>query len=433
MKKELISIIIPAYNEENNIGKVLSKLLKLKHKYHFEIIVVDDGSSDNTAKVSKENGAVKVVRYKKNRGKGGAFIEGIKHAHGKYIIQIDADDQFQVADIPKFIDKLRNGYDVVCGTRFNKGKVEKGSVSSLNLFGNWLMSKTTIFFSDIPITDIMAGFKGFTKEALKKLDLSTNHFGYEAEVVVKAGKLNLRVTEVPIIYKKRMHGASSVHALKDGFRVITTIAKMYFSFPGQTLGQGVVGRKLVRFLNFLVIFIILPFFVLINTSWVEEFLVWYIASFTIYVSASFYTRSRIAAYVASSFFALHLVPQNQTLFVGGLLLPQHLINQTNVSLSTTLLFVGIASLIYLLHRKDEPAVSFMLLMALFLALGNLLTGNVIFAILSVSLGLGGITSNILLQITSFKNNKAPLFSFQRLMPFLALCTVVAFLYLIKFL
>lgn len=306
-KNLLTSIIIPGYNEEKNIASVIKDVAKLKKKYPIEIIVVDDGSKDKTAAVAKKAGADNVITYKKNKGKGGAFRVGIDQAKGKYIVQIDADHQFQPNEIPLFIEALKEGYDIVCGTRFNQGMIEKGSVSKLNLFGNWLMSFVTTFFSGIKVTDIMAGFKGFTKEAAKKLDLITPHFGYEAEIIVKAGKLNFKVKETPITYTKRAFGASSVHAIKDGIRVSYTIMKMYLTFPGPPPGQGIVGQRLLKILIPLWIILILPLFsyltnktYLINTP----FEVQYIVSLLLFFTIKQFSGSRLAALVGSAFFAL---------------------------------------------------------------------------------------------------------------------------------
>jgi glycosyltransferase involved in cell wall biosynthesis len=184
----------------------------------------------------------------KNQGKGAAFRKGIDSAKGKYIIQIDADLQFQPEEIPHFIDKLQT-YDIVVGSRFNQGSIEKGSVSLVNLFGNWLMSATTTVFSGIRVTDIMAGFKGFRANIAKKLNLSTSHFGYEAEIIVKAGKYDYSVFELPITYKKRTIGSSSVNPIQDGLKVSSTVIRLYFQIPGQSLGYGKFGNTIKNILG----------------------------------------------------------------------------------------------------------------------------------------------------------------------------------------
>jgi glycosyltransferase involved in cell wall biosynthesis len=303
----LTSIIIPGYNEERNIASVIKDVKKLKSKFNLEIIVVDDGSKDKTAQVAKKAGADRVISYKKNKGKGGAFRVGIDAAKGDYIVQIDADHQFQPNEIPLFIKALTEGFDVVCGTRFDKGKVETGSVSQLNMFGNWLMSTVTAFFSGIRVTDIMAGFKGFTRDAAKQLNLVTQHFGYEAEVVVKACKLNLKVKEVPITYTKRTFGSSSVHAIKDGIRVSYTIAKMYLTFPGPPPGHGIVGKRFLTLLIPIWLIGVLPYLSFLTNKTFQvntSFEIQYITAILLFFTTKQFTGSRFAALIASAFFAL---------------------------------------------------------------------------------------------------------------------------------
>jgi glycosyltransferase involved in cell wall biosynthesis len=223
MTTEKISIIIPAYNEERNITSVIQSVQGLEG-YEAEIIVVDDGSQDRTAEVAKEAGVI-VISYQPNQGKGAAFRKGIAAITSEYVIQIDADHQFQPSDIPKLIKALKDGADIVLGSRFKGGEIERGSVTRVNRFGNWLMSFATSLASGIKVYDIMAGFKGFKAEALKALNLQTNHFGYEAEIVVRAGKLGFKVAEVPITYKHRSDGRSNVKTIKDGTRVLLTILR----------------------------------------------------------------------------------------------------------------------------------------------------------------------------------------------------------------
>lgn len=226
MKAENISIIIPAYNEARNIASVIRGVQALE-EYGVEIIVVDDGSQDRTAEVAKEAGAI-VISYQPNQGKGAAFRRGIAAVTSEYVVQIDADHQFQPADIPKLIEALKAGADIVLGSRFKGGEIEAGSVSRVNRFGNWLMSLATSLASGTRVYDIMAGFKGFKSEALKALNLQTNHFGYEAEIVVKASKLGFKIAEVPITYKHRYDGISNVKTIKDGTRVLLTILRTKF-------------------------------------------------------------------------------------------------------------------------------------------------------------------------------------------------------------
>lgn len=467
------SIIIPGYNEEKNITSVIKDVIKLKKKFRLEIIVVDDGSKDKTAQVAKKAGADRVISYKKNKGKGGAFRVGIDAAKGDYIVQIDADHQFQPNEIPLFIKALDEGNDVVCGTRFDKGKVERGSVSRVNLFGNWLMSTVTAFFSGIRVTDIMAGFKGFTKDAAKKIDLQTAHFGYEAEVVVKACKLHLKVKEVPITYTKRAFGSSSVHAIKDGIRVSYTIAKMYLTFPGPPPGHGVVGKRILQMLIPIWLIIILPYLSFLTNKTFQvntNFELQYIISLLLFFTTKQFTGSRFASLIASAFFALSpftnlRFPLFGYTFINTLILWFGITGITTIFLQEKrkeffkkALFPGIFFNVCLFLIQDQTWIT-MQWISLNLALfGGLLTwyfwnnetkfaksillssilivfGIAVKSILLNTIGtallVGTITASLFLESISFKKITSPLFSLSRIFRFVLLAALLIIIFSLK--
>lgn len=226
--KKTVSIILTSYNEEKNIGRTIKDCQKLKD-FPIEIIVVDAASKDKTVEIAMRMKVDRILRFPFKRGKGADFWAGGLVAKGNYIIQIDTDHQFQPYEIPLFIEALDKGADVVIGTRFGGGKIEKGSVSFRNFFGNWVMSLATSIASGRRITDVMAGFKGFKKNAFLALDLKERHFEYEAETVVKAIKMGMNLVQIPITYTKRRGGTSGIRALRDGINVCKAIIKVYFS------------------------------------------------------------------------------------------------------------------------------------------------------------------------------------------------------------
>lgn len=228
-KKELVSIILTSYNEEKNIGRTIKDCQSLQKFFPIEIVVVDAASKDKTIAIAKRMKVDRILRFPFKRGKGADFWAGGLIAKGDYIIQIDTDHQFQPFEIPLFIKELNEGADVVIGTRFDGGKIEKGSVTFRNLFGNWIMSAATSIACGRKITDVMAGFKGFKKDAFLALDLRERHFEYEAETVTKACRMGMKLIQIPITYTKRRGGASGIRALHDGFNVLKTILKVYFS------------------------------------------------------------------------------------------------------------------------------------------------------------------------------------------------------------
>lgn len=224
--RRLVSIILTSYNEEKNIGRTINDCKKLKALFPIEIIIVDAASQDRTVETAKKLRVDRILRFPFKRGKGADFWAGALVAKGDYIIQIDTDHQFQPSEIPTFVETLIKGADVVIGTRFNGGKIQKGSITFRNLIGNLIMSAATSIACGRKITDVMAGFKGFRKNALLALDLRERHFEYEAEVVTKACRMGMNLVQIPITYTKRRGGASGIRAIRDGLNVLKAIIKV---------------------------------------------------------------------------------------------------------------------------------------------------------------------------------------------------------------
>ncbi len=224
MAKDTISVIVPAYNEEKNIASVIKELSKLRRDYKVEIIVIDDASKDKTAEIAKKEGADKVISHKKNKGKGGAFKTGLSQATKDFIIQFDADGQLKASDIPKLINTLREGADIVLGARYSLSNLFKPKKSTqTNLLGNIFVSFVATIFSGKYIIDVMTGLKGYRKSKIKQIIPRANDFAYEAEVVVKASQNDLVIRTVPITCRQRKSGKSYLSPYKHGLSVIKTI------------------------------------------------------------------------------------------------------------------------------------------------------------------------------------------------------------------
>ncbi len=224
--RKLVSIILTSYNEEKNIGRTIKDCQALRKFFPIEIIVADAASKDKTIEIAKKMKVERVIRFPFKRGKGADFWAGGLIATGDYIIQIDTDHQFQPNEIPLFVEALEKGADVVIGTRFGGGKVQKGSITARNYFGNYIMSMATSIACGKKITDVMAGFKGFQREAFLALDLRERHFEYEAEVVVKTVRMEMNLVQLPITYTKRIGGSSGIRALRDGLNVFKALLKV---------------------------------------------------------------------------------------------------------------------------------------------------------------------------------------------------------------
>lgn len=224
--KPKVTVLIAALNEEKNIKKTLQECLQIS-QYNLEIFVVlDSKTTDNTEKVAKQTGA-KVIHTGKWKGKGAALRKANDYITGDYVVQIDADYQFLPRDIPRLIEPLRNGFDVTLGSRYRPGaKVDIGAVTKFRRGGILFLSFVTSLFSKQWITDVLAGFKAFRVPVLKDINMQIDHYGYEAEVVIKAAQKGYKILDIPVHYKKRVTGKSNVIPLKHGFMFLETIIKV---------------------------------------------------------------------------------------------------------------------------------------------------------------------------------------------------------------
>lgn len=206
--KKNIWVVIPAYNEEKNI----SKIIKGVKKYFTNIIIIDDGSKDNTSKIAYKNNAV-VLRHIINIGKGAALKTGCDFAvkHGaKKIIVLDADAQHNPEDIPKFIKNLKN-VDIVFGYR----KLNKRMPLILKC-GNWFINEVIQFLHNIKIKDSQCGYRAFTSKAYKKIRWKATDYSMESEMIANTGKYKLEYKEVPIdtIYGDKYKGTTIIDGVK---------------------------------------------------------------------------------------------------------------------------------------------------------------------------------------------------------------------------
>lgn len=228
LNNKKVTIIIPSVNDQKTIGRLIKDLYKYSSLTPEILVVLDSKTTDNTASVAKKMGA-QVINIGKSHGKGYAFRKSIKYVKNFYTVQIDSDYQFLPIDINKIINPLINGYDLTLGTRYEYGsRIEPGSVSTAKKYGSYFLSLITSILIGQRVTDIMAGYKGFRSESLIKINPRVNHFGYEAEMIINAKKLNLRIKNIPIGYKKRIVGVSSVSVIKHGLLVLETIIKTKF-------------------------------------------------------------------------------------------------------------------------------------------------------------------------------------------------------------
>ncbi|MEM3126730.1 MAG: glycosyltransferase family 2 protein [Candidatus Woesearchaeota archaeon] len=207
-------VVIPAHNEATRIKEVLKAVKKIVK----DVIVVDDGSQDNTASVAQEAKVI-VLRHITNLGKGAALKTGCDYAIQKgaeNIIVMDADGQHRAKDIPRFLNALKSN-DVVFGTRKGTKKMPV-----LLRIGNWGLNTITRIFYGIKIHDTQCGFRAFTRDAYKKIRWEAQNYDMESEMIARAGKAKLKYAEIPIetIYLDKYKGTTVLDGIKIGLKLI---------------------------------------------------------------------------------------------------------------------------------------------------------------------------------------------------------------------
>lgn len=224
MQNSVISVIIPAFNEERTIGNVIAETIHVMDtlRMPYEITVVDDGSEDKTGEIATTY-KVNLLSNGRNRGKGYALRKGFKHAQGDIIVTIDADGSHNPKEIPDLINPLFNEADIVAGSRFLGH--EKGHTSKLHVLGNHLINATIMLLTRKLITDSQTGLRAFKKEFLQETRLESYGYEIETEMTVKSLKNGFKLKEIPICCERRRYNISKLRVPSDGFKILRTIFK----------------------------------------------------------------------------------------------------------------------------------------------------------------------------------------------------------------
>ena len=210
-----VTIIIPAHNEEEAITTVITQLKELSGNY--EILVVDDGSTDSTYKLASECG-VKVVRHPYNKGYGAAIKTGIKNATNDLILIIDGDGSYPVKAIPELLKEV-DQYDLVVGARTGK----EVNIQLYRRPAKWFLSQLANYLSETKIPDLNSGMRIFRRKDVEKiLNILPNKFSFTTTMTLAYHTTGLLVKYVPINYYKRA-GQSKIKPFKDGFNFIMLI------------------------------------------------------------------------------------------------------------------------------------------------------------------------------------------------------------------
>lgn len=200
-----LSIVIPAFNEENNILKLAERLIETLDAtgHSYEILFIDDGSTDGTFEVirglSTQNKSIQGVRFRRNFGKSNALATGFELARGEVVITLDADNQDDPHEIPRFIAKLDEGYDLVSGWKRVRHD-PKTRVRASHLF-----NATIRWLTNVPLHDFNCGFKAYRAEVVKEVPM---YGEWHRFIPVLAADLGFKVTEVDVHHQPRTHGKS---------------------------------------------------------------------------------------------------------------------------------------------------------------------------------------------------------------------------------
>lgn len=244
-----VSVVMPCLNEAETLAVCIQKATRClaENSVTGEIIVADNGSTDGSQSIAEAGGACVVPVEAK--GYGSALMGGIAAARGRFVIMADADDSYDFSALMPFIEKLRDGYDLVMGNRF-KGGIAPGAMPPLHrYFGNPVLSGLGRLFFRCPAGDFHCGLRGFSRDAFERMKLQTTGMEFASEMVVKATLLGLRIAEVPTTLSPDGRSRPPhLRSWRDGWRhlrfMLLFSPRWLFLYPGLLLmfaGLGVGG------------------------------------------------------------------------------------------------------------------------------------------------------------------------------------------------
>src|SRR4051812_18737494 len=212
-----VSVVIPCLNESETIATCIIKARRSMERAGLlgEVIVSDNGSTDGSPELAATAGA-RVV-HETRKGYGSAYLAGFAAARGRFIVMGDGDDTYDFDEVDRFVEPLRDGADMVMGSRL-KGTIHKGAMPPLHRYvGNPVLTGILNLFYGSGVSDAHCGMRGFRRDALERLDLRMPGMEFASEMVIRASKAGLRIQEIPIEYHPRL-GESKLQSFRDGWR-----------------------------------------------------------------------------------------------------------------------------------------------------------------------------------------------------------------------
>jgi glycosyltransferase involved in cell wall biosynthesis len=236
LTKNLLSILIPCYNEESSLAALIDKVLAapLQRELDRELVIVDDASKDRSLEVARAYeaaypGFIRVVSHQVNQGKGAAIRTAIRHATGEFAVIQDADLEYDPNEIHLLMKPILEGHaDVVYGSRFAP-RGERRVLYFWHSVANNLLTLLCNMASNLNLTDMETCYKAFRSELLKSIPIRSERFGIEPEITIKVSKRRARVYEVPISYHGRTYAEGKKIGLKDAFDAVWVIARFAVS------------------------------------------------------------------------------------------------------------------------------------------------------------------------------------------------------------
>ncbi|MBN1217200.1 MAG: glycosyltransferase family 2 protein [Candidatus Lokiarchaeota archaeon] len=226
-ENRLISIVIPLYNEEKSIKYVL---FKIPHDENYEILVVDDGSTDDSIKKVQEvrDKRIRIIKHKKNQGYGKAILTGFKYSRGDIIVTLDSDGQHNPEEISRIIRPIKfKKADIIIGSRY-LGK-SNYKVPLYVRTGEMVISYILWIFFGNKINNNQSGFRAFNKKSIECIKATKDTgMGFTTEILFRSSQENLRIYEIPITVNPRMHGVSRVRLIKLIKSILLCVAYYFF-------------------------------------------------------------------------------------------------------------------------------------------------------------------------------------------------------------